>query len=225
MRRVKLLPLLVFLAIVGVTVLAISAVRLQDEPLPVGAPTAGEETGPVPTGSEDGRDGLLPGAQSGQLPFTNGVDENLADRLAAIGLPALSEEGLVLHTHQHLTISINGQEVTVPANIGINEAERYIAPLHTHDTTGILHVESPEVKTFTLGQFFDVWGLNLTNDCIGAYCRDGENDFTVYSHGRAVTGDVRQLQLTSLQQITIVYGSPEEGPTEIPVRYNFPGGY
>lgn len=225
MRRARWVPILVFLAVVGVGVLVISVVRSPDQPLPAGAPTAGEETGSVPTDREDERGGLLPGAQSGQLPFTNGVDDNLRERLAVLNLPVLVSETLALHTHQHLTIYIRGQAVRVPANIGINEEERYIAPLHTHDTSGILHVESPEVKDFTLGQFFDVWGLNLTNDCIGAYCRDEENDFAVYSDGRVVAGDVRQLRLGSEQQITVVYGSPEEEPERIPAMYDFPPGY
>src|SRR5205823_14298698 len=47
--------------------------------------------------------------------------------------------------------------VTIPANMGISSAPKFISPLHTHDATGVVHVESPTIETFTLGQFFDVW--------------------------------------------------------------------
>jgi hypothetical protein len=44
------------------------------------------------------------------------------------------------------------------------------SPIHTHDTSGIVHIESPTVRPFTLGQFFDVWGVRFTSDCIGGDC-------------------------------------------------------
>ena len=34
---------------------------------------------------------------------------------------------------------------------------------HTHDSTGIIHIESPLKRDFTLGQFFDVWKSKLNN--------------------------------------------------------------
>jgi hypothetical protein len=46
----------------------------------------------------------------------------------------------------------------VPANIGIDEQAGYLTSLHTHDATGIIHVESPTRRSFNLGDFFDVWG-------------------------------------------------------------------
>src|SRR5581483_6997689 len=91
-------------------------------------------------------------------------------RLRAIGLPARGQEGTVLHTHQHLDIVVGRTLLPVPAGIGIDAHGAFITELHTHDTSGIIHVESPVRRTFTLGQFFDVWGLRFTRTCIGAYC-------------------------------------------------------
>ena len=78
-----------------------------------------------------------------------------------MGLPALTAEGEALHTHQHIDIYVDGQPVVVPAYIGINATEGFLSPIHTHDSTGIIHVESPTVRDFTLGEFFDVWGVRF----------------------------------------------------------------
>ena len=57
-------------------------------------------------------------------------------------LPALAHEGFVLHIHEHLDVYVAGRRVTVPAGIGIDVAGSFISPMHTHDETGVIHVES-----------------------------------------------------------------------------------
>lgn len=150
---------------------------------------------------------------------------HLRERLAAIGLPALAQEGTVLHIHQHLDLYIEGVPVPVPADIGINQAQGFISPIHVHDTTGIIHVESQTVQTFTLGQFFDVWGVTLTPECIGGYCATEGNSLNVYVNGQKYQGDPTQLPLTSHEEIVITYGTQAQLPTTIPSSYSFPEGY
>ena len=70
------------------------------------------------------------------------------------GIKCEAMESTIFHIHVHLDIFINGQNSTVPALIGITNSCFYW--LHTHDDTGIIHIESPVNKTFTLGQFFDI---------------------------------------------------------------------
>lgn len=60
------------------------------------------------------------------------------------------------HIHPHLVIMTNGVAEVMPANIGITNGCMH--PLHTHDTSGVVHVESPVKRDFTLGDFFFVWG-------------------------------------------------------------------
>ncbi len=36
--------------------------------------------------------------------------------------------------------------------------------IHTHDASGVLHVESPVKKDFTLGDFFAVWKRPFTKE-------------------------------------------------------------
>jgi len=164
----------------------------------------------------------LPGLQTGQAPWEAEIP-NLLARLKAINLPALHEEGNALHIHQHIDIFVDGKPVTVPKDIGINYDERFISPLHTHDRTGVIHVESDKVQDFTLGQFFDVWGVRLTKDCLGGYCVKGSEKLLVFSNGKPVAGDPRRLVLSAHQEIAIVYG-PEKSSVAVPSSYKFDEG-
>lgn len=165
----------------------------------------------------------LPSIQIGELPWLPDV-KNLRQRLAAIGLPALPTEGNALHIHQHLDLFINGKLTPIPADIGVNEIARFIAPIHTHDTTGVIHVESDRIQDFTLGQFFDIWGVRLTKDCIGGYCTNATSTLKMYINGSLVTEDPRKLVLTSHQQIVLMYGTEADMPRVIPSSYSFPPG-
>ena len=81
-------------------------------------------------------------------------------RTNAAHVPLLTEEGLATHIHTQLDVIVNGKSFEVPAGIGIDEATNHIAALHTHDTTGLIHVESAkENDSFTLRQFLTVWGM------------------------------------------------------------------
>jgi hypothetical protein len=161
----------------------------------------------------------LPGVITGPAPWLPEID-NLLRRLNAINLPALHEEGNALHIHQHLDILLNGEPVTVPAGIGINPMARFISPLHTHDVSGVIHVESDVKRDFTLGQFFDVWGVRFSKSCIGAYCAKGADTLRVFVNGKPVSGDPRNLVLREHQEIAVVYGPPTANVT-VPSTYRF----
>jgi hypothetical protein len=166
----------------------------------------------------------LTGIQKGSTPWLPEL-KNLGKRLQEIGLPALIQEGTALHTHEHLDIIINGQKIIVPADIGVNDAAGFSAPIHTHDETAIIHVESPIVRTFNLGQFFDIWGVLLTKNCIGGYCNNGNQNLKVFVDGILFQGDPRTVELKNHEEIVITFGIPEELPTVIPSSFNFPAGY
>ena len=161
----------------------------------------------------------LPGVNTGPAPWLPEID-NLRARLNAISLPALYEEGDALHIHQHLDILINGKPVTVPSGIGINPIARFISPLHTHDVSGVMHVESDVKRDFTLGQFFDVWGVRFSKSCIGAYCAKGADRLRVFVNGKPVSDDPRNLVLREHQEIAVVYG-PATANVAIPSTYRF----
>lgn len=141
------------------------------------------------------------------------------------GLQMLSAEGTALHIHQHLSVTVDGAPVPVPALIGIDEAQQRISPIHTHDESGIIHVESPEVRTFTLGQVFDEWGQKLGTGQVGTY-RDGVDGqtVTVFVNGKPYTGDPRAIALTSHEDIDFVVA--KKGTTaSAPPAFAWPAGY
>jgi hypothetical protein len=158
----------------------------------------------------------LVGLQTGPAPWNPGLD-TLPDRLDAVGVNDLTVEGQVLHIHQHLDIFVNGKRMPIPANIGIYDGE-FLTELHTHDPSGIMHLESPVAENFTLGQFFGVWGVRLNADCVGGYCRQ-VTPWTVYVNGQPYSGDPATLDLKSHQEIAFVIGTP---PKQIPRSYKFP---
>ena len=80
--------------------------------------------------------------------------------------PCLGSESLTFHIHPYLRIVINGQNITIPAAIGIvnPQTQNGIAaggtcfePMHTHDASGIIHIESPGNANYTLSNFFQIW--------------------------------------------------------------------
>lgn len=163
----------------------------------------------------------LPGLMTTQAPWTPNTAD-LAARLDAMGFPKMSMEGTVLHIHQHLDLFIHGQPIVIPAQIGI---AGFYSPIHVHDTTGIIHVESPVPASFYLGQFFDVWGLKFSSSCVGGYCADAKDTLKVYVNGQLVTSDPRAIELKAYEEIAIVYGTAAETPASIPSKYDFPQGY
>ncbi|MEN2741724.1 hypothetical protein ABCS02_28400 [Microbacterium sp. X-17] len=143
----------------------------------------------------------------------------------AAGLQMLTAEGTALHIHQHLTVTVDGAPVAVPAGIGIDEAQQRISPIHTHDKSGIIHVESAEVRTFTLAEVFAEWGQKLGPGQVGEY-RDGVDGqtVTVFVNGKTFTGDPRTIPLTSHEDIDFVVA--KKGTTaSAPKAFAWPSGY
>ena len=69
--------------------------------------------------------------------------------------PCLPQESLYVHIHPYLRIVINGNNITIPEGIGITST--CLEPVHTHDSSGIIHIESPTNTNYTLGDFFKIW--------------------------------------------------------------------
>jgi len=143
--------------------------------------------------------------------------------LAIDGVQCNAFEQLLFHVHAHLDVIINGRYFVVPSQIGIIPNKCFFW-LHTHDESGIIHIESPANKEFTLGQFFDIWGKKFSNSQIFEKAVNGtKNNLNVYVNGNKVPNGVnyRDIQLHPHDEIAIVYGTL---PSSIPSNYNFPEG-
>jgi len=161
----------------------------------------------------------LAGIQTGPAPWAPEY-AHLTQRLKAMGLPMSASMSYVLHNHDLLQMYVHGQPVQVPSQVGINQAEGYLTSLHTHDASGIIHVESPTQRSFTLGEFFDVWGVRLTDRCIGGYCDAGSATLKAFVNGTAFTGDPRTIPLTQHEDIVLAYGTSAELPNPVPSTYS-----
>src|SRR5215212_8057442 len=99
-----------------------------------------------------------PGVRATAPPWTPEF-EHLKTRIAQLKLPPVGKEQF--HTHALLHVYVDGRLVPVPPLVGLDRKNGTYASLHTHDPTGIVHMESERPFKFTLGMFFAVWGVRF----------------------------------------------------------------
>jgi hypothetical protein len=129
------------------------------------------------------------------------------------GIHCDSMEGAVFHIHQHLAILNHGKPLGVPADIGIPVVGSCLYWLHTHTDDGIIHVESPVMRTFTLGQFFDIWGEPLTaTNVAGAKAQKGQ--VRAYVNGMLYKDNPRSIELLEHSDIVLEVGPPYHTPAK-----------
>jgi len=145
------------------------------------------------------------------------------------GIGCSSSEQTLFHIHAHLTIFVNGSPRQVPAGIGIPGAKAQNSAqgpfvssgtcfywLHTHAADGIVHIESPVQRTYTLGNFFDEWGQPLGPGQVGP----DKGHVTAIYNGHLYEGNPRDIPLTKHAQIQLEVGTPLVAPETI----TFPSG-
>jgi hypothetical protein len=149
---------------------------------------------------------------------------------AVDGVQCNAGEQTVTHVHTHLTVFVNGKARVIPYGIGIPGNEPVATAkgpfvetgscfywLHTHQTDGIIHIESPSTSdTFTLGQFFAEWGIPLSKTQIGP----ASGKLTVFftAPGKKVgiyKGNPANLPLGNHYQIQVDVGTPIVKPVDI----------
>jgi hypothetical protein len=154
----------------------------------------------------------------------------LTNRQQMDGITCQAGEQVLFHIHAHLTIFVRGAARQIPAGVGIApplEVEEtptgaFVAGascfmwLHTHSADGIVHTESPVRRTYTLGEFFDIWGLPLGHQRVGP----AQGPVTALFNGRVYTGNPRKIPLLAHAQIQLEVGKPLVAPEQI----TFPHG-
>ncbi len=214
-------PLILVAVIIVVAILAVLGLKLPDmlQQNQVAAanatptPAPGKTTTPIQ---------LVNGVAIGKAAFPNPIKANPHDGAPVDGITCIAQEQTVLHIHSHLALFVNGSQLQVPAGIGIAPIppQGCLYWIHTHDTTGIIHIEAPALGPpgggpFTLGMFFDIWNQPLTqNDVAGK-----RGPVTAYVNGMLWRGDPRSIPLLAHQLITL-----EVGKRVPPPNYAFPYG-
>lgn len=188
----------------------------------------------------------------GYLAFAHGNSRHTAVN-SAPNLPTLAPgtavdgiscqaENVTYHIHVALTLYRNGQPVVLPAGIGhaiVGGQSGCLYWLHTHsfdNAVGIVHIESPTARIYTLGQFLDIWHYDALwgawNDDGSAIAVDGSFEqalrtasgasIHVYADGQPVSpNSYRAIPLTAHKSITIELGAPLRKPA---AHVTFPEG-
>ena len=169
---------------------------------------------------------LVQGTQVGVTTFEPGDTPSGGHGQTVDGIEGSSREMLQVHVHAHLSLFYKGQQIAIPYGIGIVRPFQVnngfvgmgsgIYWLHTHDATGIIHVESPDARTYTLGQFFDIWGEPLGSRNVAGL----EGPVRAFVDGKPFSGPPRSIVLGAHTQITLEVGSPRVPPP----FYLFPAG-
>ena len=118
------------------------------------------------------------------------------------GIECLGSEQLKFHDHAHLSIFVDGAQRTVPAFIGIAPDGSCLYWLHSHTPDGIIHMESPVQRSFTLGDYFDIWGQPLSSTQVGP----AKGTVTAFVDGKRFNGDPRTIKLAEHANIQLDVG-------------------
>jgi hypothetical protein len=150
-------------------------------------------------------------------------------------LPAVNDiscdalESTIFHIHVHLALFVDGQEQVIPFGVGIGQpwevSDSNEGPfvtngacfywIHTHTEDGILHVESPTRRTFTLGDFFGIWQQPLSPTQMGPV----QGTIITYVNGTKVDSNPADIRLLSHERIQL-----NSGQDVAPYAFDFPPG-
>jgi len=135
----------------------------------------------------------------------------------ADGIQCAPVEQLAYHIHAHLQVYLDGQPRALPGAIGLigPVAQQTVAGpfygatqcyywLHTHTNDGVIHIESPIPRIYTLGDFFDEWHQPLGPDRVAG----AKGSVTAFINGRRWTKSPRALPLLPHAVIQVDVGSP-----------------
>lgn len=134
---------------------------------------------------------------------------SLAQRLKLIGIPPGGEEKF--HIHAMLHIYVNGILAPLPADIGLDPAKGLESSMHTHDSTGVIHMEAPHPYRYTLGDFFAVWGVKLGPAQVGGLKGYGGDHLHFYLNGKPLSNPAA-LVLHRKDSVVIGYGPENSFP-------------
>ncbi|BAS16655.1 conserved hypothetical protein [Arthrobacter sp. Hiyo8] len=137
------------------------------------------------------------------------LQPDAADRIRGVGLPILANEGTGEHFHAHLDMYVDGKAVSVPAGIGFADVNQGQSggrsPVHTHDASGIIHVEADTPgERFTLAQFLREWGVLAGNATIGGH---PAGEWSVFVNGTRSQGPPDTVVLHPKEEIALVQGT------------------
>lgn len=145
---------------------------------------------------------------------------------AVDGMVCQANETLVYHIHSALQVYIDGAQVTVPEGAGIvgppgtgglasNGLTTCLYPLHVHQgAPNLVHIEAPAPRTYTLGNFFDIWGQKLSDTSIMDKPIDATHKLVIQVYDengkllKTYDGKPQEFPLADRQTVVMAYNSP-----------------
>jgi hypothetical protein len=133
------------------------------------------------------------------------------------GIQCAPVEQLAYHIHSHLQVYVDGQPRALPAAIGMlgpvaqqtaygpfYGAQQCIYWLHTHASDGVIHIESPTKRVYTLGNFFDEWHQPLSRSQVAS----AKGKVSAFLNGKRWTQDPRSIPLLPHASVQLDVGAP-----------------
>lgn len=116
------------------------------------------------------------------------------------GLPELPLDDQTDPWVVQVGISIDGQPVEIPAYVGIDRPRAIQAPVHTHDSSGQVWLEGRGNREVTLADLFAVWGVRLSEGCLGNAC----GAIAVTTDGQPAADAPTGLRLWGIKEVEVV---------------------
>lgn len=165
-----------------------------------------------------------PAAASGASmpPWTPPADPGPGIAAAGLSTSTMTSDGA--HFHPHLDIRVDGRAVPVAADIGVSPATGTMSELHTHDASGIVHIESAaKADRYVLGQLFAEWNVRLDRTHLGGLTATGDRTLVAFVDGKRFNGDPARIELKPHRQIALLFGTAAQ-QQDPPASYDFPPG-
>jgi hypothetical protein len=216
-------PIYIGVGVLVVVIIAVFALLRWQQNVTAARLTTFDTTTPTPGPSASTKPiKLVDGGTIGAQHFQDGNSPAGGQGDSVDGISCLGVEGQALHIHSHLAIFDQGKQMQVPRYVGMKPTVSggCLYWIHTHDYSGIIHVETPDVVApegngqYTLGMLFDIWGEPLGPNGVAGF----DGPVTAYVNGAPYSGDLRSIPLISHQQIVLEVGTPVVPPP----RYTFP---
>ena len=182
---------------------------------------------------------VLQGKPASPSPTSTATPAPAAETLAPVptsvtgqtidGIQCQSAEQLVYHIHAHLAVYDNFLQQSIPEGIGVmpprvttqTSEGPFVSSgtcyywLHAHTDDGIIHIESPTQRTYTLGEWFDIWAQPLSSTQVGP----AKGTVIAYVNGKQYAGNVRDIPLTAHELIQL-----DVNGNVAPQPFTFPAG-
>lgn len=139
-------------------------------------------------------------------------DANLAQRARRLGIPEPGKERY--HQHALVRVYADGLLVPLPEFLGLDLKKKVLTGLHTHDSSGVLHMEADKPFDATIGDLFAVWGVAFGPDHIGSLKNGDGRTLRVYVNGKRIDDPATYV----IKKDDVIVIAFDDGKQNIPLR-------